>query len=510
MQAGTEMGLALPTVGGAISSGIQQGMQMANTVASFQDKYGADAQAAKERKAQMETLQIQSAQQQLTQGDLRTQQMQAEQPYFGVRAANEAQLSSINLEVAKLNQTRQEATVANLPTEIGLKNTEMQIGITDQTLTLADKQRAMDAELAKKNDLQAWSTKLSSATTPDEFVAVRKELNAYWGKNGLADYDKLSAQFALEARAKGVASDPQLSGYLNSGSPITIAGIEKSMQTYTSLAKKTDGQLNAWAENYHNGGSFATNPDGTPRLAEDGKTPVKAEDWSAINTAAIQNFSTPVKDASGNVVIGADRLPVMSTPNVNDVMTNIQFVGANEKGELVFKNTAKADANTFAVSKADGNKFLQLIQLRDNSRRTTEAIAIGSTTLDYMNKSGKTMITPDEKQRIAFETSKSFLPQPVESNDGPNPILPPDNEGRSAQQQLEPHIQDWIALQSESPKSQLEKDVLTGRLEALKNKAPEAYAEVVRLGAARINQGSSGKTVPPGAKTPASYYAPLP
>lgn len=515
MQAGTEAGLKMPTTGGAILSGVQQGMQMATTMASFEDKYGADAKAAKERKAQMEQLQIQSAQQQLSRGELVNKQMTAESPYFGVKAANDAETSTLNLELARLQRTQAEAQTANLPLQISNKNTETQLDITSRALQLGEQQRALNAKLQADADRLELSDKLTKARTPDDFVSVRSALNAYWGKNGMADYDKLNAQFALEARVKGVASDPRVSGYINSGSPLTVAGVEKTTLTYQKLAGEAEKKLNAWANAFHNGGSFRLGADGEP--AKDPATEQKiGEDWSNLKAVISENFQTPQKDAANNPTYGADGLPVMAAPRVADVMANLNFVGADQDGKLVFRNSAKSGNNTFKVDASDGNRLLDLIHYRDNLRSANEGVSMGVRTLRYMTDSQKSAISPDELSQLR----RQFQPQPqaqtppssfsngttsVGGGPGVLPELPKEQQqpqGPQVPPALAPYVADWRAVYRSGNKTP--NPITKGRLDALQANDPQAYAEVVRLGNAGVPATNAG------AKTPASYYTPLP
>ncbi len=514
-QAGWEMGMKMPTTAGSIMAGVQQGMQMANTVASFQDKYGADAQAAKERKAQMEGLQIQQAQQQLAQGDLRTQQLQAEQPYFGQEASNKAKTSDIELQLAELQKTRTEATVANLPLEINNKNVETQLGITGKTLSLSEQQRALTADLQKQNDRLALSNQFASATTPDDFVAARKSLNDYWGKNGMQDYDKLSAQFALEAKVKGVANDPRVSGYINSGSPLTAAGVEAKTRAYQKIETEATKSLSSWADAFHQGGKFQLDTNGQPVREQmpDPNNPGRmidgpkiGEDWSKVKQVVTENFQTPKTDINGAVQYGGDGLPVMEAPKVADVMANLNFVGADGKGKLVFRNSAKASNNTFAVDPAEGNRLLDLIHHRDNLKTAQDGINVGVQTLRYMDGQGKSAISPDEM----IQLNKQFAKPTITMNGGNgtaaagggNGVLP---NAQNIPQELAGYVKDWRDVYQSGGKPN---PVTKSRLDLLQVNDPQAYAEVVRLGNAGVPVSSQPKT--PGAKTPASYYQPLP
>lgn len=506
MQAGWEMGMKMPTTAGSIMAGAQQGMQMANQYASFQDKYGADAQAAKERKAQMEELSIQQAQQQLTRGDLQTQQMQAEAPYFGVKAANDAETSTINLELARLQKTRTEAQTANMPLEINNKNTETQLDITAKAVRLGETQRALTSNLQNEADRLALSNQFSAAKTPDDFVAARASLNSYWGKYGMGEYDKLNAQYALEAKVKGVSNDPRVSGYLNTGSPLTYAGVEKSTLTYQKIGNDAMKKLNGWAETYHKGGAFQTNTDGSPVLDAASGKPV-GEDWSGLKVAVTQNFQTPKMRSDGTPQYGSDGQPVYETPKVADVMANLNFVGADEKGQLVFRNSAKSSNNTFTVPAAEGNKLLDLIHARDNYQNAQDGIAAGTKTLRYMSENGKSAISPDEMIQLRKQFAKPTVA--AESSNGTaaagggNGVLPavrPDDK-----------VQYYAEISAELNKPNLD-PARKAQLEKLLNNAPASdasyRAEGIRLGNGGLNP--SAQPAAPGAKTPSSYYSPLP
>lgn len=517
MQAGWEMGMKMPTTAGSITAGVQQGMQMANQYASFQDKYGADAQAAKERKAQMENLQIKSAQQQLDRGDLQLEQMQAEQPYFGQKAKNEAETSDINLELAKLNQTRAKATTANVPTEISNKNAEEWLGITGKAIDLTDKGRAMGNELQKNNARLALSNQLTAATTADDFVGVRKSINEYWGKNGMSDYDKLNAQFALEAKVKGVANDPKISGYINSGSPLTVAGVEKSTLTYQKIANDSEKKLNGWAANFHSGGQFQLDSTGEP--VKDPVTGAKVgEDWSKLKAIVTENFQTPKTDINGNPVYGNDGLPVYESPKVGDVMANINFVRQDDKGKFVFRNAAKTGNNTFSVDPNEGNKLVDLIHYRDNFKNAQDGINTGTKTLRYMTDQQKSAITPDEltQLRKQFATPQASAPSTDSGNGttsaggGPG-VLP---EIKSPQQELAIYAKQWRSVYGKGGTGEGKADPITlTSLKLLMVNDPAFYSEVVKTGSdTRISlpESSSGAAKSSGALTPASLYSPLP
>ena len=489
-------------------AGVQQGIGMATSIASFHDKYGAEAKAAKERKAQMEQLQIQSAQQQLERGSMLNQQLEAEAPYFGVKAQNEAETSTINLALARLQQTRTEATTANLPLEITNKNTETQLDITGKAISLGETQRALSANLQRDADRLALSNMLGAAKTPDDFVDARKYLNAYWGKHGMSDYDQLNAQFALEAKTKGVSGDPRVSGYINSGSPLTVAGVEKSTMTYQRLANEAETKLNKWASTFHQGGSFQIGADGEPV-----KDPVSGnkvgEDWSRLKAVVSENFQSPQLDGAGNPSYGADGLPVMSAPKVADVMANLSFVGSDQDGKLVFRNAAKASNNTFKVDASEGNRLLDLIHYRDNLRAANEGVSMGVRTLRYMTDSQKSAISPDELNQLR----RQFQPQPAPSSNGTTsvgggpgvlPELPKEQQQQTQQMPaaLAPYVAAWREVYQNNGKAA--NPITKMRLDTLRATDPQAYAEVVRLGNAGVPATNAGS------KTPASYYTPLP